>query len=119
MLKRLGTAIFAGVVLTTALVASPASAAAYTCDTSHVCLWVDINYSGTRQMISGYSDYTDLNSSLHDQASSWGSSNHSQVMCVINWVNGYAENLATLNPGNRTPWVGSTINDKADAVRQC
>jgi hypothetical protein len=117
MLKKLGAAVVAGLAIA-AVSAAPAHAASYTCDAHSVCLWQDITYGGQRQEVSGYSQYTDLNASLHDQASSWGSSNGSQVMCVINWVGGSFEILATLNPGNRTPWVGPTINDKADAVVQ-
>ena len=117
MLRRLAVATVAGIALA-AVFAAPAQAAAYSCSASNVCLWVNINYEGTRQMFSGFNSYADTNSSLHDKASSWGSSNSSQVMCVINFVGGTFEVLGTLNPGNRTSWVGPSINDKSDAVVQ-
>ncbi|MDQ1733448.1 MAG: hypothetical protein QOK10_3607, partial [Pseudonocardiales bacterium] len=29
------------------------------------CLWTDGNFAGTKQVISGYASYQDLNSTLH------------------------------------------------------
>lgn len=112
--------LLAGLASTSAmLVAAPAHAASYSCATSHVCLWVHKNYEGSRQQVSGFADYTDLNGHLHDKASSWGSSNRSQQMCVIDWVNGARRTIAVVTAGNRTPEVPGTINDRADAVIQC
>jgi hypothetical protein len=119
VLRKIVAAVAAGIAAGTVAVAAPAQAANYNCDVSHVCFWTDADYNGQRQQISGFADYTDLNGTLHDRASSWGSSTRTQRLCVIDWVNGRATTLTTLYPGNRTSWVGSAANDRADAVRQC
>lgn len=119
MLRKIITAGVIGASVTATMVATPAQAAAYSCTASHVCLWTASDYNGTRQAISGFADYTDVNSSLHDAASSWGSSTNSQAMCVIDWVNGRQQVIGLLRPGNRTTYVGDSANDRSDAVTQC
>jgi hypothetical protein len=117
MLRRLAAAAAAGLVVV-AVSATPAYAGTYGCISNSVCLWSDLNWNGQKQTVNAGNLYTDLNPQLHDQASGWGSSSNGQAMCVINWIGASYEVLGRMNPGNRTPWVGNALNDKADAVVQ-
>jgi hypothetical protein len=117
MLRKLAAAATVGLVVG-AISAVPAHAAVNPCPGNNVCLWSDINWHGDRQTISAGSAYQDLNAQLHDKASAWASNASDPIyaQCVINWVGASYEVLARLDPGNQTPWVGSGLNDKADAV---
>ncbi len=104
--------------------APPASAATFSCPDRSICLWSDGGFSGNRQVISGYTQYTDLSSHLHDKASSWGSTTRSQWMCVYNyrytWTGTrYRVTLQAVAPGARVAVVPLGTNDKADAVGWC
>ena len=97
------------------------------CSFRHVCVWEHSNFRGVRQEISGFADYTDLNGSLHDRASSWTNANESTREYIGEWRNTRygrkAVALAYLDPG----WSGTNLqhdvhydrtdsNDQADFV---
>lgn len=102
-----------------AFVAPAAEAATFSCPSANVCIWTGGSFTGTRQAVSGYADWTDLNGSLHDQGSSWGSATSSQVMCVMDNVSGRWYRLDTLQPGERVAVVPNGTNDRSDAVSKC
>lgn len=98
----------------------PAQASVYGCSTSTVCVYQNEYYGGAAQSASGFTGYTDLNSQLHDQASSWINACNSQGFVIGEWRNGSMYNGEYLPAG----WVedrlgpNANFNDMADYVAQ-
>ena len=97
------------------------------CVTRNVCVWEHEFFKGHRQIISGFSDYTDLNSHLHDQASSWANANVYTREYLGDWVHigliRMPVKLSYLEPGYSGTNLqddirpnGHDSNDKADFV---
>ena len=92
------------------------------CPERHVCVWTDIDFHGTRQAISGYADYTDLNGHLHDRASSWVNANYSTIEWLGEWHRGKPFGGSYLKPRHKGTDLrddithGRHFNDRADFV---
>jgi hypothetical protein len=125
-MKHVGTAGLAAVAALAgvALGGVPAQASIYGCSTSTVCVYsneyYNQNQAGDSQWASGFTSYTDLNSRLHDQASSWINACNSQAFVIGEWRNGSRFNGEYLPAG----WVedrlgpNANFNDMADYVAQ-
>lgn len=119
-MKHVGTAGLAAVAALAgvALGGVPAQAAIYGCATSTVCVYQGEYFAPQSQSLSGFTSYSDLNSNLHDQASSWINACNSQGFVIGEWRNGQRYNGQYLPAG----WVedrlgpNANFNDKADYV---
>ncbi|GAA1660075.1 peptidase inhibitor family I36 protein [Fodinicola feengrottensis] len=102
-----------------AVIAATPAYADTTCPAHNFCLWTDGHFTGTKQIISGYASYQDVNSTLHDHASSWKNANASQRECVYDHVNGALVTLQVVNAGQQVGVVPAGTNDRADAIGFC
>ncbi|WP_272878616.1 peptidase inhibitor family I36 protein [Rothia nasisuis] len=100
---------------------APASqAAVFHCPTSTVCVHANIGFGGSRQDISGFAAYTDLNGQLHDKASSWVNANRWVSMGIGEWRNGKQFIGQVLPAGwyENNLHTNANFGDKADFVKQ-
>lgn len=119
-MKHVGTAGLAAIAALggVALGGVPAQASIYNCATSAVCVYQGEYYAPLSQSLSGFTSYSDLNSNLHDQASSWINACNSQTFGIGEWRSGQRFIGQILPAG----WVedrlgpNANFNDKADFV---
>ncbi|ORC24362.1 hypothetical protein A7979_10235 [Rothia nasimurium] len=80
----------------------------------------NIGFGGSRQDISGFAAYTDLNGQLHDKASSWVNANRWVSMGIGEWRNGKQFIGQVLPAGwyENNLHTNANFGDKADFVKQ-
>lgn len=110
-----GTALTAGAVA----VAAPANATAmYRCPNSNVCVYIERNFQGGIQAISGYTQYQTLAAGFVDNTGSWVNANNGTTERLIDFLPGGALQTIQTLPAN---WVESNLDtvggtNRANAV---
>lgn len=87
------------------------------CPSKNICVYEHSHRQGTSQIISGFNHYTNLNSQLHDRASSWTNANDHTNIAIGEWSRGkeiigqilppgwYEDNLKSVGFNDRADWV--------------
>lgn len=102
--------------------AAPANATAmYRCPNAHVCIYVERNFVGDYQYVSGYTQYQTLYPQFVDNTGSWVNANNGTTERLIdflpggglqtiqilppNWVEGNLDNVGGTNRANAVGWA--------------
>ena len=99
-MKKLTTAlgVLGLTVASSAIVAAPAHADIYSCQTNTVCVYTSILFGGAKDWGNGSWSHATLGIA-HDKGKSWINANNSQRIVLGDYVNGRATDLDVLSAG--------------------